>query len=241
MIPCIGNIVNTAAVIAGSGIGLFLKRGVPTKIRDVLMQALGVCTIFIGISGTLQNMLTVSDGALNVNGTMLLIVSLVLGSIVGEWMDIEALLDRFGEWLRRLSGANGESRFTEGFVSSSLIICVGAMAVVGGIADGLGDPSTLFAKTVLDFVIVVIFSSTMGIGVMFSALPLFLYQGLFNLIGLLAGNVMSTAMLTGLSVVGNVLIFSVGVNLAFGKRIRVGNMLPALLVPVIWEWIRSLF
>ena len=115
------------------------------------------------------------------------------------------------------------------------------MAVVGGLSDGLGDPSTLMAKSILDFVVVLVFSSTLGVGVMVSALPLFLYQGLFNLVGLLAGNVMSDAMINGMSLVGNVLIFGVGVNLAFGKRLRVGNLLPALAVPVLWELLRPLF
>ncbi len=239
MIPCIGNIVNTLAVLAAGGIGLLIKRGVPEKIQQVLMQALGMCTIFIGVGGTLQNMLSVQNGRLQVSGTMLMIVSLVVGSVAGELLDIEGWLDRLGERLRSMAG--GGSRFTEGFVTASLILCVGAMAVVGGIADGLGDPSTLFAKTVLDFVVVLIFSSTMGVGAMFSALPMFLYQGLFNVVGLLAGNVMTNDMLTGLSLVGNVLIFGVGVNLAFGKRIRVGNMLPALVVPILWELIRMFF
>ncbi len=239
MIPCIGNIVNTLAVLAAGGIGLLIKRGVPEKIQQVLMQALGMCTIFIGVGGTLQNMLSVQNARLQVSGTMLMIVSLVVGSVAGELLDIEGWLDRLGERLRSMAG--GGSRFTEGFVTASLILCVGAMAVVGGIADGLGDPSTLFAKTVLDFVVVLIFSSTMGVGAMFSALPMFLYQGLFNVVGLLAGNVMTNDMLTGLSLVGNVLIFGVGVNLAFGKRIRVGNMLPALVVPILWELIRMFF
>lgn len=241
MMPCIGNIVNTVAVLVAAAIGMMLKRGVPEKVQQVLMQALGMCTIFIGVSGTLQNMFSVTAGKLQVNGTMLLIVSMVIGTVIGELIDIEALLDRLGDRLRRMAGSKSGSQFTEGFVTSSLIICVGAMAVVGGIADGLGDPSTLFAKTALDFVVILVFSSTMGIGVMFSALPMFLYQGIFNLIGLLAGNVMTDQMLTGMSLVGNVLIFGVGINLAFGKRIRVGNMLPALIVPIVWELIRGLF
>ncbi len=241
MMPCIGNIVNTAAVLVAGAVGMMLKRGVPEKVQQVLMQALGMCTIFIGVSGTLQNMFAVTAGKLEVNGTMLLIVSMVIGAVIGELIDIEALLDRLGDRLRRMAGSRSGSQFTEGFVTCSLIICVGAMAVVGGISDGLGDPSTLFAKTVLDFVVILIFSSTMGIGAMFSALPMFLYQGIFNLIGLFAGNVMTEQMLTGMSLVGNVLIFGVGVNLAFGKRIRVGNMLPALFVPIVWELIRTLF
>ena len=223
--------MNTAAVLIGSALGLVLRRGVPKQGQEILMQALGLSTIFIGLSGTLQAMFAVDDGRLSASGTLLLIFSLVLGAILGETVNIE----------KQLAGQRENGRFTEGFVTASLILCVGAMAVVGGLSDGLGDPSTLLAKSILDFVVVLVFSSTLGVGVMVSALPLFLYQGLFNLVGLLAGNVMSGAMINGMSLVGNVLIFGVGVNLAFGKRLRVGNLLPALAVPVLWELLRPLF
>ena len=241
MFPGMGNLINTAAVLIGSALGLVLRRGVPKRGQEILMQALGLSTIFIGLSGTLQAMFAVDDGRLSASGTLLLIFSLVLGAILGEAVNIEKQLDRLGDRLRRLAGQGENGRFTEGFVTASLILCVGAMAVVGGLSDGLGDPSTLLAKSILDFVVVLVFSSTLGVGVMVSALPLFLYQGLFNLVGLLAGNVMSDAMINGMSLVGNVLIFGVGVNLAFGKRLRVGNLLPALAVPVIWELLRPLF
>ncbi len=240
MMPCIGNIVNTVAVIVAGAIGLLLKKGISSRLQNILMQALGMCTIFIGISGALQNMFTLDGGKLAVNNTITIIISMVIGSFVGELIDIETLLDKLGEKLKKLARAGNNSSFTEGFVTVSLIICVGAMAVVGGIADGLGDPSVLFAKTVLDSVIALIFSSTLGVGVMFSALPMFLYQGIFNVIGIVFGNIMSDALLVSLSAVGNVLIFGVGVNLAFGKRLKVGNMLPALLVPVVWEIVSNI-
>ncbi len=241
MLPGLGNLINTAAVLVGSAIGLLLRRGVPRRLQEILMQALGLATVFIGLSGALQAMFSVEGGKLASSGVLLMIVSLVLGGVVGEAVNMEKQLDRLGDRLRALAGQGENSRFTEGFVTASLILCVGAMAVVGGLTDGLGDPSTLLAKSILDFVVVLVFSSTLGVGVMVSALPMFVYQGVFVLIGLLAGNVMSDAMITGLSLVGNVLIFGVGVNLAFGKRLRVGNLLPALAVPVIWELLRPLF
>lgn len=245
--PFLGNIINTAAVIVGSLIGLTVKRGVSEKMQETLMQALGMCTVFVGISGTLSNMFSVTGDkapfSLNVDGTLLLIVSMVVGTLIGQLIDIEDKLERLGDLLQSKVTRKGDAPgFTEGFVSASLIICVGAMAIVGGINDGMGHPETLIAKSVLDFTIVLIFASTMGVGVTFSALPMFLYQSIFCAIGLAAGNIMSEQMITDLSVVGNVLIFGVGINLLFknilgDRKLRVGNMLPALIIPVIYDLI----
>lgn len=242
--PYLGTLINTAAVVVGSLIGMALKRGVSANMERILTQALGLCVVFIGAGSTLGAMLTVDNGGptLQVEGTMMLIVSMVAGTVVGQLVNIEGALERLGDWLRSKVGqgaTNGSDRFTEGFVGSSLIICVGAMAVVGGIYDGMGQPETLLAKSALDFVIVLMLASTLGVGVAFSALPILVYQGLWATVGLLVGNVMNDAMTTGLSLVGNVLVCAVGLNLllqAFGdeRRIAVGNMLPALVVPIVW-------
>ena len=199
------------------------------------MTALGAATIFIGASGTLS-------GMTGIENTMLLIFSLVLGSLAGEALNIEERLDKFGEFLKKKVKRENDSGFVDGFVTSSLVICVGAMAVVGSLEDGLyGDFSTIAAKSVLDCVIVMVFASTMGIGVMFSALPIFVYQGAITLFAKLLEPVMSETLIANLSFVGSVLIFCVGVNLAFGKKFRTGNMLPALLVPVLYEIVRNIF
>lgn len=246
MLPYVGTLVNTLAVLAGSLIGMAFKRGVSPAMERTLTQALGLCVAFIGAGSTLGAMLMVAEGkqTLQVEGTMLLIVSMVAGTVCGQLVDIEGALDRLGNWLHRIVGnhAAGEQggHFAEGFVSSSLIICVGAMAVVGGIYDGMGQPDTLFAKAALDFVIVLMLASTLGVGVAFSALPILVYQGLWATLGLAMGNVITEPMTTGLSLVGNVLVCAVGLNLLMqtlpGKpRISVGNMLPALVVPILWE------
>lgn len=258
MPPYLGTLVNTAAVLIGSLIGMGLKRGVSPAMERTLTQALGLCVVFIGGSSTLGAMLTVAEGGttLQVEGTMLLIVSMVAGTVVGQLVNIEGALNRLGDWLHRKvgkrgggpsgnDGANADSRFTEGFVSSSLIICVGAMAVVGGLYDGMGKPDTLFAKAALDFVVVLMLASTLGSGVAFSALAILVYQGLIATVGLVVGNVMTDAMITGLSLVGNVLVCAVGLNMLLQSfpgnlRISVGNMLPALLVPVVWEAVTAL-
>lgn len=230
-----GTLINVAAIIAGSLLGLLFKNGMKQRFQDILMTALGAATIFIGASGAIS-------GMTGTEPTMLLIFSLVLGSLAGEALRIEDRLDSFGEFLKKKAKRDNDSGFVEGFVSASLIVCVGAMAVVGSLEDGLsGDFSMIAAKSVLDLVLVMVFSSAMGIGAMFSAVPVLIYQGGITLFAKLLAPVMSEALVANLSFVGSVLIFCVGVNLAFGKKFKTGNMLPALLVPVFYEIIRGVF
>ncbi len=236
----LGTLINTGAVIAGGLIGMTLKKGIPESCREVLMEACGVSTIFIGIGGVLSKMLVIHNGTLETQGTMLLIFSLIFGSLAGSLLNIEMKLKEFGEFLKKKFHTEGDSLFVEGFVTCTLVICIGAMAIVGSIEDGLtGNASTLIAKATLDFVIVLVFASTLGKGVVFSALPLFLYQGSITLIAALCGNFMSTELVNWLSYVGSALIFCVGINIAFGKKFAVGNMLPALLVPIFYSVIKS--
>lgn len=227
----LGTLVNVLAVLAGSGLGMLIKTGLKRRFRDILMQACGIATIFLGISGALAGLLKVENGAVSTQNTMLLIFSLVLGGLAGEALSMEAL----GERLKRLVRDKSDSRFVDGFVTASLVICVGAMAIVGSIQDGLtGDHTLLFSKSLLDFVIVMVFAATFGLGVMFSALPLGILQGGITLAAALVAGFLSEALISDLSCVGSVLIFCVGLNVAFNAKIRVGNLLPALLVPVLW-------
>ena len=237
----LGTIINTLAVIAGSGIGLLLKSGSKQKIQDILMQACGIAVIFIGAAGALQGMLVVNEGKIETQGTMLLIFSLVIGGFIGEILDIEKKLDGLGTRIKNAVKIKEDNRFVEGFVNASLIICVGAMAIVGSLQDGLtGDYSMLLAKSILDLIIVIIFASTHGIGVMFSAIAVFVYQGIFTVLASSIGQFLGEPLINNLSYIGSTLIFCVGANLTFGKRIRIGNLLPALIVPVIYEIILQL-
>ena len=225
----LGTIINVAAVILGGGLGMLLKGGLKERFQQILMQALGVCTIFIGISGALKGMLRVENGTLETTGTMLLIASLVTGSLLGEW-------------LREKVGGKNDSQFVEGFVSASLVICVGAMAIVGALEDGMrGDYSMLAAKAVLDAVIVMVFASSYGKGAVFSALPVGLWQGGITIFAGFLEPVLTPQIVSDLSFTGNVLIFCVGVNLAFGKKFRVGNMLPALLFAAVFDAVAGIF
>ena len=237
----IGTIINTAAVIAGGLAGLCLKNGLKQKTQDILMQACGVSSIFIGVSGALSKMLVIEEGKITTTGTMLLIFSLVIGSMIGEFLNIEAGMDLVGEKIKKAVRAQNDNLFVEGFVNVSLIICVGAMAIVGSIQDGIsGDYSLLAAKAVLDLVIVLIFATTYGVGAVFSAVPIFVYQGSITLLASFLGSFVSETVINDLSFVGSVLIFCVGVNIAVGKKFRVGNMLPALIVPVVYRVISGL-
>ncbi|MBQ4353834.1 MAG: DUF554 domain-containing protein [Clostridia bacterium] len=235
--PGIGTIVNTLAVLLGSTIGIIAKKGLSEELQKSLMKTLGIATMFIGIGCTLQEMLVIGeDGKLSANGIMLMIVSLVLGTLVGELCKIEDRLESIGDKMKKWKiFRSGDSRFTEGFVTATLVVCVGAMAIVGSLRDGLeGDPTMLFSKSILDFISTMVFASTLGIGVLCSAIPMAIYQGAITALAGVIGTYLTDTMISGMSLVGSVMIFGVGINLFFGKQVKVGNMLPGLLVPVIY-------
>lgn len=242
--PGTGTLVNVAAVLLGSIIGIITHNAIPERMRSSLMKALGVATMFIGIASTLAEMLSVGEnGKLESNGIMLMIISLVIGTVLGEIIDIETKLEKLGDRIKKLRVFRGAGTFTEGFVTSTLLISVGAMAIVGSIRDGIsGDPTILFSKSILDFVSTMVFASTLGIGVVFSAFPMGIYQGAITLLAVIAGeHFMPATMVSDLSLVGSVLIFCIGINMFFGKKVKVGNMLPALLVPILYGIFKAIF
>lgn len=228
----LGTIANVAAVVAGGLLGLLVKNGLKQRFQDILIKALGLSTIFLGIAGALTGLLDISaDGEIATTGTAVLIASLVGGSLIGEWINIERWLERFGEWLKHKAKSENDTGFVNGFITTSLVICVGAMAVVGSIEDGLtGNASMLYAKAALDGVIVMIFASTYGKGAIFSAIPVGIFQGAITLLAGLIAPLLGEAVIASLSFVGSALIFCVGVNLVFGNKFKVANMLPALLI-----------
>ena len=230
----LGTIINTAAVIVGGVIGLFFKKGISDKMQNSLMQACGLATMFVGISGTVARMLTFEEGSFSTRGTMLLIISLVLGTLIGEAIDVERAMESLGEKIKAAVKVKNDSSFVDGFVNVSLIICVGAMAIVGAIQDGIsGDYSMLAAKAILDLIIVMVFAATYGLGAVFSAIPIFVYQGAITLAAMFAGAFVSDTVIWAIALVGSAMIFAVGINITFGKKIRVGNMLPGLIVAII--------
>lgn len=233
--------INVAAVLVGTTAGLLLKGGMPKRFQDILYSAIGLCTLFIGISGAMAGMLSVSDGALATQDTMLMIGSLVLGCLLGEVLDIEKRLESVGEWCKaRFTGGHGggDNRFVEGFVTSSLVFCVGAMAIVGSLEDGLNhDYSILFAKSIMDGVLSVVFAASLGIGVYFSAVSLAVYQGSITLLAGIVRPFLSDQVIGKMSFVGSILIFALGINLIFDRKLKIGNMLPAIFMPLLLQFV----
>ena len=227
----LGTLINCAAIVVGGLLGALFGTLLKDKHRDALAKICGVAVLFIGIAGALDGMLTASEGAFTSGGGMLLVISLAVGGIIGELLDIEGGFERFGEWLKRKTGNARDKKFVEGFVTASFTVCIGAMAVVGALKDGLeGDISILATKAVLDFIIVLALTGTLGKGCAFSAIPVAILQGGVTALSAVIKPIMTEAALANLSTVGSVLIFCVGVNLVWGKTVRVANLLPAILI-----------
>ena len=221
-------------IIAGGAVGLVAGRLVKPCVQEGLLKATGVAVLFIGLSGALEGMLSVSDGALVSGGTVVVVASLALGTLAGELLDIASWFERLGAWLRRVSGNEKNERFLDAFLTATFTVCIGAMAVVGSIQDGiLGDWSTLALKGVLDALIICAMAASMGVGCLFSALPVGVLQGAITLLARALQPLMTEAALANLSTVGSILIFCVGVNLIRGRTFNTANMLPAVVVAVL--------
>ena len=231
----LGTIINVACIIAGGLAGLLFGSRIKARMQETLMAVAGVAVVFLGLGGALEYMLTIVDGKLSSGSSMLMIASLALGAVVGELLDIEGWVERFGEWLKRKSNSGGDGGFVTSFVSASCTVCIGAMAVVGSIRDGIyGDYSILLAKGILDAIIICIMAASQGRGPVFSAIPVGIFQGVVTVIAVFAGSFMTEPALDRLSFVGSILIFCVGLNILREKKIRVANLLPALVVAALW-------
>ena len=226
----LGTIVNTIAIILGSLLGISLRRGISDQYRETVIAAIGLAVLLIGLKSALQT-----------DDLLLVIISLALGAIIGEMLRIETHLEAAGRWLGNRLGGAGES-FAQAFVTASLVYCVGAMAIVGALESGLkGNHQTLFAKSLLDGVTAIIFSSTLGIGVLFSALPVFLYQGAITFAATYLKPFLTPAVVAQMSAVGGLLIVAIGLNILDIKKLRIGNMLPSLFIPVAYDALRALW
>lgn len=241
----IGTIVNCAAIIICSLAGMAIKGGLSRRFQDTIMSAVGLAVMFIGISGAITGLVELSDGSLATQNTMLIVLSLVLGALVGETINLEMRLENLGNWIKRkMPQKLAGNTFTEGFVSASILFCVGAMAVVGSIEDGLnGNYSILFAKSVLDGITALVFASTLGIGVAMSAIPVFVYQGAITLLAQYVEPYLAAypTLIPQISCVGSILIFAIGANMVFDKKFKVANLLPTILFPIVFLLIKSIF
>lgn len=229
----LGTLINTAAVLVGGLAGNLVGRVFRPESQESLNRACGVSVLMIALAGTMEGMLAIVGNSLVAGRSMLVVLCLALGTIAGELAGIEDAFERFGTWLKMRSGNADDARFVDAFVTCSLTVCVGAMAIVGAINDGIrGDWSLLAVKSILDLIIVAVMTSSMGKGCVFSAIPIFVFEGSVTLLASLVAPIMTELAITFCSLVGSVLIFCVGVNLVWGKRLRVANMLPAVLLAV---------
>ena len=205
-------------------------------------MACGISVLFIGIAGAMEGMLTINDGVISSGQAMLVTLCLALGMLIGEIIDIENYFEKFGEWLKHKTGNSGDNIFVNAFVTASLTVCIGAMAIVGAIQDGItGNWSILATKTVLDFIIIMVMTCSIGKGAIFSAIPVFVFEGLITVLASWLKPIMTDLAMDYLSLVGSILIFCVGLNLVWGKRIKVANMLPAIVFAVIAAFLPALF
>lgn len=225
----LGTIINALAILVGGVLGILCKQFLKERYQETIIKATGFSVVFLGAAGTLSKMLAVSpDGRLTVNGSMTMILSLALGALLGELVNLDAQFERFGEWLKHKTGSDGDNQFTNGFVAASLTVSIGS------IQDGIyGDHSTLVAKAILDFIIVLIMASPMGKGCVFSFIPVAILQGSMTALAVVLSGFMTDAVLNNISLVGNILIFCVGINLVWPKTIKVANLLPSLLVAIV--------
>ena len=221
----IATIVNCLAIIAGCLVGLIIKGGIPEKLSTNIMNGIALCVLYICISGSLGG-----------ENTLITIISMALGSLIGELIDIDKSLNKLGSFIQsKFSTKDEEDSIAKGFVYSSLLFCVGAMAVVGSLESGLtGNYETLFAKSVLDGISSVIFTASLGIGVIFSAVSVFLYQGIITLGASLLSGVLSESVVGSMTAIGSLLIIGLGLNMLKATNIKVANLLPAMFMPIIF-------
>lgn len=233
--PGIGTIVNVILVTVGGLLGLLFGKLVKKEMQQSIISVIGVVVMFIGISGAMEKMLTIGAEGLSASGSLMLIFCVVIGTFIGELINIEGGFERFGEWLKKKSGNSSDTGFLDAFLTTSFTVCIGAMAIVGSIQDGLlHDPSMLIAKSVIDLVTVFMLTSALGKGCIFSAIPIAILQGGVTLCSGLLKPLMTDTALNYLSMTGSVLIFCVGLNLLWPKKIKVANMLPTIVLAVIW-------
>lgn len=235
----LGTIINVITVILGGTIGLLLKKSIRSEIMDNVMKAEGVAVLIIGMNGVLTNMLSVGEGGKIVeNGGLVLLISLALGAFAGEIIKLDDRINGLGKWVEKRIKSDG---FSKGFVSAFIIFCVGSMSIIGSINDGLsGDPSVLIVKSTLDLITAMVLASTMGIGVIFACVPLFIYQGLISLFASFIKPVIESYpdMMIQFSAVGYAIIMCIGINFIAGQKIKTANLLPAMLVPVLYNLLK---
>ena len=235
----LGTLVNIGTIIIGGALGLVLKKVISKRIMDTVMQGISLAVVIIGISGTLSAAFTIRDESIVSEHVLIMIISLAIGALVGELLRIEDRLESFGIFCqKKLTKPDEDSTFAQGFVTATLVFCVGSMAIVGSLEDGINQNSDiLVAKSIIDGIAAMIFASTMGVGVLFSALTVGLYQGTITLLAVFLAPFFSDMVIMQMSLVGSILIMSIGLNMLRISKIKTGNLLPAIFIPAIYHLI----
>lgn len=235
----LGTIINVALIIIGGILGHFFGKLIKERVQTTLTTTCGVAVLFIGIGGALEGMLSYDGAKISSGRGVFIVITLLLGALIGELLNIEGWFERFGEWLKRKTGNAKDKNFVEGFINASFTVCIGAMAIVGAIEDGIsGDYSILLTKSILDLIIVMVMTASMGKGPVFSFIPVFVLQGTVTLLSKVIQPILTVDAMGNLSMVGSILIFCVGLNLVFGKKVRVANLLPAIIFAVAFAFIK---
>ena len=222
----IGTLVNTAAVIIGGLLGLVLKKRMPDRVTTIYFQAIGLFTLAIGASM-----------AVSMEKILIVVSSLALGSLSGEWCDLERGVERLSDYLKERFKI-GSEKFSEGLVTSFLLFCVGSMTILGTIQEGTGgSPDLLFTKSTMDFFSAILLTSALGVGVLFSSIPLFIFQAAITIIARYAASFFTEDIILGLTNVGGILLIGLGINILGIKKLRIMNMLPSLVVVVLFLWL----
>ena len=235
--PFLGTIVNFCVVLICGILGTLVKKGVPKKFSDAIVSAMAICVIYIGIDGVLESAPTVPEGVFLSAGlvkVLVMIISMALGTLIGELIDIDKWVGKLGDLLeKKLVGDGEKGKFAKGFVSCSLLFCVGAMTVNGAFLDAVGKPDILLAKSVIDGIMCFVMATTLGIGCAFSAAFVLVYQGALTLIGLFLVDALSTSVITYMSVTGSLIILLIGTNMLGITKVKTANMIPAIFLPAL--------
>ncbi len=233
----VGTLVNSAAIIVGGLLGILLKKWIKQEYCDKVLKVIGVSILAISIAGLIKSMITVGwDLSISTKFELEIIIFLAVGTLIGEILKIEDRLSSGCAKIEKkfIKDESKQGTLVKGFISSSLVVCVGAMALFGSISDALGDPTTLYIKSVIDFVTVLILAASMGYGVIFSAVSVFVYQGIITLLGYLLGNFLTTEFINAFSALGYTMIMAIALNFIVDSKIKIANMLPAIILLVIY-------
>ncbi len=233
-----GAIINTISVILGGILGILFGKHIKEESQTAIIRSCAIAVIFIGVAGAIEGMISVTDSTLVAGRSMFIVLCLTLGTILGELIDIEGIFERFAAFIKVKTGNAKDKKFVKGFTTASFTVCIGAMAILGSLEEGLlGDYSILMTKSVLDLILVMILSCSLGKGCIFSAIPIFILEGAMTLLAKLLSGIMTASAIANISLIGSILIFCVGINLLFDKKISVANLLPSIVLAVVFAFL----